>query len=82
VQMVILDTAGYQAPILRRKGKLEEEIVKRTATEYFQRDIIFDIADQIIIVVNDLTYNDQIFIINVSQSLSNLGKKKTDLCCS
>jgi len=61
---------------VKKNEKLETAIAQRSATEYFQKDIIFDISDVLIVVVNDLTYHDQSFILSLAKMLPNNGNQK------
>jgi HSP20 family molecular chaperone IbpA/GTPase SAR1 family protein len=77
LKMLILDTAGFQSPLVCNEiDSLEQSIALRTASEYFQRDIIYNMADVLIIVLNDLTYSDQSFIYTISQTLKQQKSNK------
>jgi HSP20 family molecular chaperone IbpA len=67
---VVLDTAGLNTPVLLTTEKFEEKsqpFTEQKKLEDFLGDLIVDLSDYVIIVVNDLTWQDQEFIWKVAQ---------------
>lgn len=58
-QMILLDTNGGLMPVLVGD---EHALSDRAATETFTQDLVLAMADYIIVVVNELTSNDQQYI--------------------
>lgn len=56
--LVFLDTAGQNQPVAADDGAIRDRLL----SEQFLRDLVVEVSDVIIVVVNQLTLNDQQFL--------------------
>jgi HSP20 family molecular chaperone IbpA len=62
----IIDTAGSNAPVFEFS---DVTLDKRKETEAFLQELAFTLADVIVIVANDLTWQEQLLIQNIAREL-------------
>eukprot|EP01102_Stenamoeba_stenopodia_P021363 TRINITY_DN858_c0_g1_i1.p1 TRINITY_DN858_c0_g1~~TRINITY_DN858_c0_g1_i1.p1 ORF type:complete len:581 (-),score=139.62 TRINITY_DN858_c0_g1_i1:112-1854(-) len=69
--VLVLDTAGVHSP-----GKIYDQlsIIDKKSTEMFTQDLVFHLTDFIIVVVNDLTWPDQEYLLALNNKLKKSEK--------
>ncbi|AVK77406.1 RecA-like NTPases incomplete domain containing protein [Pandoravirus macleodensis] len=73
-QMVLLDTNGGLMPV---SVGSDEALADRRMTEMFTQELVLAMADHVVVVVNELTSNDQEYIDALARKMSQ--SKRTDL---
>jgi hypothetical protein len=73
---VLLDTQGMESPVtVVSHSDPSSVFAAHKATELFLRDVACNLADMFIVVVNDLTYSDQLFLSQLAKTVKESEKE-------
>ncbi|KAM9943165.1 hypothetical protein ACTFIT_006563 [Dictyostelium discoideum] len=71
-ETITIDTAGSNTALQVCEDKTEEHLARKESTEMFICDMSFSLASIIVYVLNELTWNDQRFILALQSKIQSL----------
>ncbi|KAM9980353.1 hypothetical protein ACTFIZ_008644 [Dictyostelium cf. discoideum] len=78
-ETITIDTAGSNTALQVYEDKTEEHLARKESTEMFICDMSFSLASIIVYVLNELTWNDQRFILALQSKIQSLRSENNIL---